>query len=219
MERPGRGEILHLMAARDAAGDEHGVGRQAAGGREQPPLADLPRHLEMLPCVAERSGHPAAAGVEIDRRAPGDPRQERIVPARAGPSPSGGSVRATGSAPDRGRRGRARPPAARRRRGTPRRAARAPRPRAPGAGRRRRGAPARPRARPRGSWARRRSAAGAVTSWPASRSAFAAARSRASWSSPCEINGRPQHKFGASDTRNPAASRTSAPAMPMCGSK
>ena len=40
-----------------------------ARGWQQPPLADLPRHVVVLARVAERSRHAAAAGVEIDDRA------------------------------------------------------------------------------------------------------------------------------------------------------
>ena len=50
-----------------------------------------------------------------------------------------------------------------------------------------------------------------------SASVFRSARSRASASSPCEINGRPQQPLGAGATARPAASRTSLPATPTSG--
>ena len=71
MQRAHVGEVLHLLAARRSGGDEHVARLQRARGRQQPPLADLPRHLEVLARVAERPRHPAAAGIEIGDLRPG----------------------------------------------------------------------------------------------------------------------------------------------------
>src|SRR5687767_5409725 len=72
------GEISNLMAARRAGGDDHGAGRLAAHGGEQPSLADGPGHVIVAAIVAEGAGHPAATGVEIDDRGPGNRQQQRL---------------------------------------------------------------------------------------------------------------------------------------------
>ncbi len=99
--RPHAREVVDLMAARRAGGDDDRVAAAAAHGGEEPPFADGARHLVVFPVVAERTGHAAAAGVEIHDRRPRHARQERSWPARPGPSTSGGSGRAAGSAPGR----------------------------------------------------------------------------------------------------------------------
>ena len=71
--RPGAprdaGEVGDLMAARRAGGDHHRPGPSAARARqEELALADRARDLVVLARVAERAGHAAAAGVEIDDR-------------------------------------------------------------------------------------------------------------------------------------------------------
>ena len=94
MERRDAGEVLDLLAARSARRDQHGAGCHRARGRQQLALADLPRHLVVLLRVAERSGHPAAAGVEIDDRARRDARQQRARRTPHDPSPSDDNDRA-----------------------------------------------------------------------------------------------------------------------------
>ena len=52
--------------------------RHRARRRQQLPLADRARHVVMIARVAERSGHAAAAGIEIDDRRRRDARQQRL---------------------------------------------------------------------------------------------------------------------------------------------
>ena len=66
MDGPHAGEVRHLLTARNARGCQHGARFHRSRGGQQPAFADLSRHVVMSERIAERSGHPAAAGVEID---------------------------------------------------------------------------------------------------------------------------------------------------------
>src|SRR6266850_207990 len=66
MLRMDPGEVLELVAARGARRREDLRRLQRARRRQQPPLADLPRHLVVILRIPERSGHAAAARIEID---------------------------------------------------------------------------------------------------------------------------------------------------------
>ena len=198
--------MLHLLAARRAGRHEDGIRRHRPRRRQQLALADLPRHLVVLLRVAERSGHAAAAGVEIDDRARRDARQQRARRRQqAHRLLMTVTVQQHGRRPGSQRRARARPAcpflldvlleqharvadhprlalrlAAQQRRrvlADRRQAARLEEQDRLAARRRRR-------------TARRRSPAAAA---------------RASSSRPCEISGRPQQPCGASRTPTPAA--------------
>src|ERR1700760_3090447 len=59
-------KVMDLMPA-GSTRRHYGRGRiLAAHLRKKPSLADLPRHLEMLLRVAERAGHAAAAGIQVN---------------------------------------------------------------------------------------------------------------------------------------------------------
>ena len=78
MQRPDAGEVVDLVTARRAGGDEDAFGSELAGGRQEAPFADLPGNVEMLARVAERARHAAAAGVEVGDPRPGDAVEERL---------------------------------------------------------------------------------------------------------------------------------------------
>src|SRR5258708_547956 len=71
-------EIVNLMAARRSTGHHGGVGILRADLREQAALADLPRDVEMIFRVAERTGHPAAPRIEIDHRGAWNLREQSL---------------------------------------------------------------------------------------------------------------------------------------------
>ena len=108
MQRPDAGEVRDLMPARDAARDEDRAGHEARAPPATAAARRSPRHLEVLARVAERSGHAAAAGVEIDHGRAGIRPSSALAGARQRPSPSDDSGRAagfaTGPAPDRAAR-------------------------------------------------------------------------------------------------------------------
>ena len=93
MQRAHAGEVGDLLPARRAAGDEHRVRAERARGGQQPPLADRPRHLEVVaarsrtipPCrsIRHRDRRPSRRG--CGRAAP--------WPGQRGPSLSDGSGR------------------------------------------------------------------------------------------------------------------------------
>ena len=60
------GPVRDLLAARDAGRRDQRRGALGPDGREQPLLADPHRQLVVLLLEAERAGHPAAAGVQLD---------------------------------------------------------------------------------------------------------------------------------------------------------
>src|SRR5262249_28651681 len=70
------GEVLDLQPAREARGDDDRVRGGLAQRREQPLFADEARHLVILLLVAERPGHAAAAGVEVEDLGPGNAPQK-----------------------------------------------------------------------------------------------------------------------------------------------
>ena len=65
MQRSDTGEVGDLMPARGPASDQDCPIAEAPCGRQQPPLSDCPRHLEVLAGIAEGSGHAATAGIEV----------------------------------------------------------------------------------------------------------------------------------------------------------
>src|SRR5215204_4001093 len=71
-------EVGDVMTATGAGGDDHGARRLVAHGREKPAFANRARDVVMLAGIAERTGHAAAAGVEIDDRRVRDRRQQRL---------------------------------------------------------------------------------------------------------------------------------------------
>ena len=87
------GEVLHLMAAGGARGDHDGAGLLVADGRQQLALSDRARDVEVIGRIAERSGHAATAGIEIDDGRAGNVRRAATLQAPAGPSISDGSGR------------------------------------------------------------------------------------------------------------------------------
>src|SRR5436190_7019325 len=78
MLRVRTGKMLDLMAAGGACRGQQLARLQRASRREQPPFANLLRHLVVVLRVAERAGHSAAAGIEIDDRAGRDSREQRL---------------------------------------------------------------------------------------------------------------------------------------------
>src|SRR5688500_1913324 len=65
MQRPDTGEVGNLMPARGPASHQDRAIIEAPRGRQQPPLSDGARHLEVFARIAEGSGHAATAGIEI----------------------------------------------------------------------------------------------------------------------------------------------------------
>ena len=70
-------EILHLVAARRARSDDDCPRFLVAHRRQQFPLANRARDVEMRGGIAKRSRHAAAAGVEIDDDGARDAREQR----------------------------------------------------------------------------------------------------------------------------------------------
>src|SRR4051794_39978871 len=69
-------EVLDLQPAREARRDDDGLGIGLANRGEESLLADEARDLVVLLLVAERPGHPATAGVEVDHLGTGDAPQQ-----------------------------------------------------------------------------------------------------------------------------------------------
>ena len=59
------GQVLDLLATRDARRDDLGVGGGRLHGRRQPAVAERDRDVVVLPLEAERAGHAAAARVDL----------------------------------------------------------------------------------------------------------------------------------------------------------
>src|SRR5215470_9270943 len=72
------GEVVDLMAARRAGGDDDGVSLLASYRWKEFAFTDGTRHLVMVVCVSERSRHAAAAGVDVDDGDAGNARQHRF---------------------------------------------------------------------------------------------------------------------------------------------
>ena len=60
------GEVADLHPAGEAGGDDGVLRRQPSQGGKEALLADQAGNIVMLLLVAERAGHAAAAGVEVD---------------------------------------------------------------------------------------------------------------------------------------------------------
>ena len=73
MKRMPAREMLDLEPAGESRRDDDSTGSSLSHGRQQSLLAHQPRDLVMLALVAERAGHAAAAGVEVDHLRPGNP--------------------------------------------------------------------------------------------------------------------------------------------------
>ena len=78
MQRPDAGEVVDLVTARRSGGDEDAFGPEFARGGQEASLADLAGDVEVLPRVAERTGHAAATGVEIGDAGARNPVEERL---------------------------------------------------------------------------------------------------------------------------------------------
>src|SRR6266542_3884020 len=63
VERPAPGALSDLLAAAEAVCDHQSFGRCSAHRREEHPLADRERDVEVGLLEPEGAGHPAAAGV------------------------------------------------------------------------------------------------------------------------------------------------------------
>ena len=70
-------EFGHLMPAGSAGRDQNIARFHLADGRQQAPFGDRDRNIVVTARIAERSGHAAAAGVEIDDLRAGNSRQQR----------------------------------------------------------------------------------------------------------------------------------------------
>src|SRR5258705_3014060 len=66
MKRTDAGEVLNLMAAGDAARDEHRPSLHVSSSRQQTSFPDGSRHVVMISNVPERSGHATTTGVQVD---------------------------------------------------------------------------------------------------------------------------------------------------------
>src|SRR5262245_46125066 len=77
MERLRAGEVGDLVPARYADCDNHAIGSSIAHSRQQSPLADGARQVEVASGVAERSRHAATARVEIDDGSAGNAAEQR----------------------------------------------------------------------------------------------------------------------------------------------
>ena len=218
MHRGDAGEIGDLVPAGSARRDEHGSWRHGPRRGQQLAFGDRARHVVVIPRIAERTGHAAAAGVEIDDRRRGNSRQQRLGRRRQPHR----SLMAMRMEQDVGRprlqaqasRGPQRIPVRR----TLRRAPTAAPPLARGVAARRAADPPRPRGPPTGSSVRRTRSPGRARPRRRARGRSPRQARRASDRRPCEINGRPQHTFGATLVVMPAAFITSIAARPISGS-
>src|SRR3982751_5380267 len=77
MHGEGRGEVLDLMPAREAGGDEGGAGVGAYGG-EEAAFADLAGDVVVVLTIAEGSGHAAAARFGVNNSSLRDAGEERF---------------------------------------------------------------------------------------------------------------------------------------------
>src|SRR5580700_7972848 len=77
MPRGPAGPVGYLLPAGDAGRRDDRVVRLRADGGEQAQLADAHRQLVMLRLEAERPGHSAAAGVDLDDLGARDAAQQR----------------------------------------------------------------------------------------------------------------------------------------------
>ena len=78
MHRGDAGKIGDLVPAGRARRDQHRSCRHGPGRRQQLAFGDRARHVVVIARVAERTGHAAAAGVEIDDGRRRNPRQQRL---------------------------------------------------------------------------------------------------------------------------------------------
>src|SRR5688572_16107947 len=58
------GQLLNLFAAAESVGNDHRAVVCLADGREKYTFTDINRDPVMIPVIAERSRHPAAASIE-----------------------------------------------------------------------------------------------------------------------------------------------------------
>ncbi len=70
------GEIVNLVAAGSAGGDDNGGCAFGANLREEAAFANLARDIEVVFRVAEGARHTAAAGIEINDGGAGDLREK-----------------------------------------------------------------------------------------------------------------------------------------------
>ena len=75
MNRPVAREMLDLEPAREPRSNYHGVSPSLAVRGQKTLFTHETRDLVMLGLVAERAGHAAAAGVEVDHLRAGDSSQ------------------------------------------------------------------------------------------------------------------------------------------------
>ena len=75
MNRRAAGEMLDLEPAREPRRNDDGVWPSLANRGQEALFAHEPRDLVMLGLVAERAGHAAAAGVEVDHLGSGERSQ------------------------------------------------------------------------------------------------------------------------------------------------
>src|SRR5688572_1487723 len=77
MPRPHSSEVCDLLAAGRPGGYQHVAGLEGARRGQQAALTDLARDVVVLTRVAERSGHAAAAGVEVSDARSGNALEKR----------------------------------------------------------------------------------------------------------------------------------------------